>query len=93
MFIYKYTENGAREGKMLKIPVLCKNAQKLWWICISLILAYLCYTAAYIYLFSYDPLMPYYAEDMLHSAFISLVIALGGALLFDLEMRFCGKEL
>lgn len=81
-----------KERKNKKLPVLCNRAAKLYWVCIALITAYLTCALIYIHFFSHDPMMPRNALQMLQNAVLSLVIALGGALLFDLEMRFSGNN-
>ena len=78
--------------KRIKIPSISRTAEKLFFICLVIILAYLACTVVYI-LCSIDPLMQNHAVKMLQNAWISLTISLCATLLLDCEIRRSGKEL
>lgn len=77
--------------RKIKIPPLSKLAATLFLICVAIIIAYLLCVIAYINYRSGDPKMPKNALEMLHSASISTVIALGGSFLLDCEIRYDRK--
>lgn len=68
------------------IPEMKPLSRKLIYLCLALILIYLAFIVAYTE-FSPKPPMLSTTMQMLQSAFLSAVIALGGGILLDFEIR------
>lgn len=73
-----------------KLPIISSAAYRLFLICIAIITAYLICTAAYIWQ-SGNTLTSKESADWLHSTLSAALIALGGSLLFDCEMKYDKK--
>lgn len=70
----------------MKIPTITRFAEKLLLACLAIILLYLIGTAVYANC-STAALKHITVFDMLHNAFLSVVISLGGGILLDCEVR------
>ncbi len=68
-------------------PVLHKKAEKLLWICFVPILLTLIGIAVYAWYFRGDPTVLPLVRELLHTVAFSVLLAVGGALLLDFEIR------
>ncbi|MBQ5390710.1 MAG: hypothetical protein IIU58_07370 [Clostridia bacterium] len=69
------------------VPALGLPARRLFTLCVGLILGYLPFVGIYAWCTMGDLTARVLVLEMLHSAAISAVLALGGALLLDCELR------